>query len=60
MTLPRIRKRLEAMQTLCVSVIFAEHSFRQNPRNMQCSNATAVDCPSLGPEHCVNMSPLTS
>ena len=32
------------MQTLCVSVIFAEHSFRDNPRNTQCSNATAIDC----------------
>ena len=32
------------MQALCVSVILAEHSFRDNPRNTQCSNATEIDC----------------
>ena len=37
---PGIRKCLKAMQALCVSVILAEHSFCENPRNMQCSNAT--------------------
>ena len=40
MTRPGIRKSLEDMQALCVSVIFAEHSFCDNPRNTQCSNAT--------------------
>ena len=44
MTRPGIRNSLEAVQALCVSVIFAEHSFRDNPRNTQCSNATAIDC----------------
>ena len=44
MTRPGIHKSLEAMQALHVSVIFAEHSFRDNPRNTQCSNATAIDC----------------
>ena len=44
MTRPGIHKSLEAMQALCVSVIFSEHSFRDNPRNTQCSNATAIDC----------------
>ena len=44
MTRPGIRKSLEAMKALCVSVIFSEHSFRDNPRNTQCSNATAIDC----------------
>ena len=43
-TRPGIRKGLEAMQALCVSVILAEHSFRDNPRNTQCSNATEIDC----------------
>ena len=48
MVRPGIRKSLEVMQALCVSVIFAEHSFRDNPRNTQCSNAAAIDCmPSL-------------
>ena len=32
-----------AMQTLCVSFIVAEHSFRDNLHNTQCSNATAID-----------------
>ena len=41
MTRPGIHKSLEAMQAL--RVIFAEHSFRDNPRNTQCSNATAID-----------------
>ena len=44
MTRPGIRKSLEAVKALCVSVIFAEHSFRDKPRNTQCSNATAIDC----------------
>ena len=44
MTQPGMHKSLEAMQALCVSVIFAEHSFCDNPRNTQCSNATAIDC----------------
>ena len=44
MTRPGIRKSLEAMQSLCVSVIIVEHSFRDNPRNTQRSNATAIDC----------------
>ena len=44
MTRPGIHKSLEAMQALRVSVIFAEHSFRDNPRNPQCSNATVIDC----------------
>ena len=44
MTWPGIHKCLEPMQALHVSVIFAEHSFRDNPRNTQCSNATAIDC----------------
>ena len=43
MARPGIHKSLEAMQALCVSVIFAEHSFRDSPRNTQCSNATAID-----------------
>ena len=33
---PGIHKSLEAMQALCVSVIAAEHSFHNNPRNIQC------------------------
>ena len=41
---PGIRKSLDAMQALCVIVIFSEHSFRDNSRNTQCSNATAIDC----------------
>ena len=42
MTRPGIRKGLEAMQALFVSVILPEHSFRDNPRNTQCSNATEI------------------
>ena len=41
---PGICKILEAMQALCVSVIFVEHSFHDDPRNTQTSNTTAIDC----------------
>ena len=45
MTRPGIRKSLEAMKALCVSVILIlQNSFRDNPHNTQCSNATAIDC----------------
>ena len=46
-TRPGIRKSLEAMQALCMSVILEEHSFRDNPRNTQYSNATEIDCISV-------------
>ena len=35
---PGIRKSPEAMQALCVSFTFAEHSFCDIPHNTQCSN----------------------
>ena len=56
MTQPGIRKSLETMQALCVSVIFAEHSFCENPRNTECSNATEIDCTGsvlLCTTHCI-------
>ena len=52
MTRPRIRKSLEDMQALCVSVIFAEHSFRDNLRNTRCSNATAINCRNQRFQYC--------
>ena len=30
------------MWALCVTAIFAEHSFHENPRNMHCSNRTEI------------------
>ena len=54
MTQAGIRKCLKAMQTLCVRVIFAEHSFREYPHNTQCSNATEIDCTNqVKPLQCV-------
>ena len=47
MTCPERRWSLEAMQALCVSVILAEHSFRENPQNTQRSNATEINTTSL-------------
>ena len=42
-TQPRICLSTETVWALCVSIIFAEHSFRGNPQNMQCLNRTEID-----------------
>ena len=33
----------KAAWALCVSLIFAEHSFHENPRNTQCLNGKEID-----------------
>ena len=41
----------KAVWALCVSLIFAEHSFHENPRNTQCLNGTEIDSITTAYDH---------